>query len=742
MVQQNGTKWLEEWGRDWTHKMPISIADNDVFAIDATSSIKKPDLMKPAFNRDAIISTVSGVGTVLFNSAFNDDKQHLIVAGIEARNIITLEHKLKGDFVENRLSIIDFSNIKRPEKYFINLDDMANSDKNSTSGLAMPSAVYSHENTIYFTTLGGNKISHVAYKLRDSLIDSSLTIEKTKHYFLGKEAYSPEPKGGPIGLLASSKRDKVYVQNLFDHSVTEFAFNIDDSSFTETASAQLFNPETPDIASGRQYLYDATLTSSKGNVACATCHIFGEDDKLQWDLSRISKPIEINLLPFVEHPDKDIPDLRTTARPITYKANPNTLSEGDNIVLGGTDVKIVHIGTQKGFADKLASGEIDPKQSSIAYLMKSELDKRLFKYNIRNNKPTWVLIDTPFFHPLKGPMRTLPLKGIQQSGAMHFIGDLQGMKGPGNTKCPEGKTLEERAFKEFNTPCDGSNGAFHNLLDSTALPDTAMSQLTAYSLALDYPPNPIRALDNSTNENGRKHFFRRIAVDVGNLEYVIKREPLIFACIDCHHIDRQKGLYGTSAKSYSAPALTLQDAKIPHLRFLYDRIGYFLDDYRNASYYRNIRKPESYYDELITALGFNHGATFDSTMFFTSRIWVLDGTDKERERPETLKMYEELFDFIMSFESDYYPMFAQQITYNADELMEPETRDNLLAFVDNAYKPENTNTPQCHIYYTNDEHSNSMLFAPEAQVSEFRKDKLLSKLSAIGSQQAVTLTCL
>ena len=145
---------------------------------------------------------------------------------------------------------------------------------------------------------------------------------------------------------------------------------------------------------------------------------------------------------------------------------------------------------------------------------------------------------------------------------------------------------------------------------------------------------------------------------------------------------------------------------------------------------------------MITAVGFNHGATFDSTLFFTSSVWVLDSTDQKRKKPETLKMYEELFDFVMGFESDYYPMFGQQITYNTDELMEPEIRDTLLTFVGNAYKPKNTNTPQCNIYYTNGEHSNTMLFAPEVQASEFKTDQLLSKLSAIGSRQAVTLTCL
>ena len=38
------------------------------------------------------------------------------------------------------------------------------------------------------------------------------------------------------------------------------------------------------VTNGRRFLYDAAHTSSHGDQACATCHVFGDFDGLSWDL--------------------------------------------------------------------------------------------------------------------------------------------------------------------------------------------------------------------------------------------------------------------------------------------------------------------------------------------------------------------------------------------------------------------------------------------------------------------------
>ena len=52
----------------------------------------------------------------------------------------------------------------------------------------------------------------------------------------------------------------------------------------EVAHVRMFNPEPASITGGRRLLYDARATSSHGDSACASCHIFGDFDSLAWDL--------------------------------------------------------------------------------------------------------------------------------------------------------------------------------------------------------------------------------------------------------------------------------------------------------------------------------------------------------------------------------------------------------------------------------------------------------------------------
>jgi hypothetical protein len=46
----------------------------------------------------------------------------------------------------------------------------------------------------------------------------------------------------------------------------------------------MFSPEPESVVRGRPFLYDARHTSSHGDSACASCHIFGDFDGLSWDL--------------------------------------------------------------------------------------------------------------------------------------------------------------------------------------------------------------------------------------------------------------------------------------------------------------------------------------------------------------------------------------------------------------------------------------------------------------------------
>src|SRR5262249_53891557 len=45
-----------------------------------------------------------------------------------------------------------------------------------------------------------------------------------------------------------------------------------------------FDPTPDEIVNGRRMFYKSSVTSSHGDQACATCHLFGDTDDLPWDL--------------------------------------------------------------------------------------------------------------------------------------------------------------------------------------------------------------------------------------------------------------------------------------------------------------------------------------------------------------------------------------------------------------------------------------------------------------------------
>src|SRR4029079_5790725 len=130
----------------------------------------------------------------------------------------------------------------------------------------------------------------------------------------------------------------------------------------------------------------------------------------------------------------------------------------------------------------------------------------------------------PDHHPLKGPMTTQSLRGMANAGPMHWRGDRSGANDPGGSQFDE-----DAAFKRFNV-------AFAGLLGrSGPLDADEMQAFTTFILQVTYPPNPIRALDNSLTPDqlaGRNKFFSPQPSDVFQ------------NCNGCHVLDPAQGHFG------------------------------------------------------------------------------------------------------------------------------------------------------------------------------------------------------
>jgi hypothetical protein len=172
----------------------------------------------------------------------------------------------------------------------------------------------------------------------------------------------------------------------------------------------------------------------------------------------------------------------------------------------------------------------------------------------------------PFeFHPLKGPMTTQSMRGLRGHGPMHWRGDRTGA----NRAADE--TVEEAAFKEFNEAFDALMGL------GAEITDADMQAFTDFALRINYPPNPIRQLDNG---------LVGIELD-GELLYntgVVRIQTGVReVCAQCHPINPVAGTFGTLGLSANNSQPGEKNVKIPHFRDQYQKVGMFGWGFQSAA---------------------------------------------------------------------------------------------------------------------------------------------------------------
>jgi len=328
-------------------------------------------------------------------------------------------------------------------------------------------------------------------------------------------------------------------------------------------------------------LYDATRFSGNGEASCASCHIFGDNDDLAWDLG---------------NPDDAV------------KQNPIPINFGDaaTIALG----KILF-----GVRGPINGGDDDPK----------------------------------VFHPMKGPMTTQTLRGLRNSGAMHWRGDrANGFFGID----PFDSNL---SFNNFIV-------AFQGLVGSSELPSSAeMQKFTDFQLQVLGPPNPVRNFDNSltaAQQRGSNFYFGTRPADgvfIPGLATV--NDGTNFNCNGCHTVDASRGFFGTGGRS-SFEGIT-QIVKIPHLRNMYTKVGMF--GVAKVDFFKT-NFQTTFQGDQIRGFGFvNDGSVPTLLHFLTAAVFAPqltsgfplinpDGTRRDVEQ------------FLLAFSSDLAPIVGQQVT--------------------------------------------------------------------------------
>ena len=253
IVKWNGAAWADERGNTkWSQFIPSTLADVDLVVIDATGPL-------PAIEKE-----VRAVGTQVGNAVLDAEAGRLYVVNTEAHNEIRFEPNLRGRFLSTRVSVINLStsDVSAVDlNPHINRDEPEGSDTERADSLALPADIArSSDGTLYVAATGSAKVG---------VLNQS-----------GKVKARISVGQGPTGLAIDEGRERLYVLNRFDESVSVVSLGAQ----AEIARVGVgFNPEPEIVRQGRRFLYDGSL-SAHGDLACASCHFNGHRDGLAWDL--------------------------------------------------------------------------------------------------------------------------------------------------------------------------------------------------------------------------------------------------------------------------------------------------------------------------------------------------------------------------------------------------------------------------------------------------------------------------
>ncbi|NTX37361.1 hypothetical protein HUA78_23180 [Myxococcus sp. CA033] len=246
------------------------------------------------------------------------------------------------------------------------------------------------------------------------------------------------------------------------------------------------------------------------------------------------------------------------------------------------------------------------------------------------------------FHPMKGPMTTQTLRGMVNSGAMHWRGDRS------NGFFGVGQLDPNLSFMNFIV-------AFEGLLGRASMPTVAeMQRFTDFQLQVQLPPNPVRNLDNSLTAAQQRglNFYsgsrRADGIPFG--------EGLGFTCEGCHRIDASQGFFGTDGR-VSFENIP-QIVKIPHLRNMYQKVGMF----GNPTTPFFLARDSGWTGDQVRGFGFVHDGAVDTAARFLSAIVFIPsiGVGFPLNNPDATRR--DVEQLLLAFDTDLAPIVGQQVT--------------------------------------------------------------------------------
>ncbi|MBC7909856.1 MAG: VCBS repeat-containing protein [Pyrinomonadaceae bacterium] len=223
----------------------------------------------------------------------------------------------------------------------------------------------------------------------------------------------------------------------------------------------------------------------------------------------------------------------------------NTVSETvlSEIPVGSFDPTPTVIRNGRGFLyDAKLSG--NGTSSCAACHIDSDMDHLAWDLGDRGGQMQTVLGNNGLsfqMHPMKGPMVTQSLRGVNELDPLHWRGD-------------------RGDFLAFNP-------TFDTLLGGAQLSSEDMAAFRDFIKSLRFQPNPNQNLDRSSPET-----FAGGSPSAGRYSFIFENYAPALSCNSCHEM-----MPGPGSNRLIIPANLLQEPqafKVPHLRNVYQKLGF------------------------------------------------------------------------------------------------------------------------------------------------------------------------
>ncbi len=258
-------RWLDDNGKDWSRFVSGDLApssgrvagwdviDHDVAVVDTAT---------------LAVSYAGGLMNICMSLAVNPATGQVTVIGTDARNEVRFEPVLNGVFLRVQMGVLDPAPTLTTRVVDLN-PHLTYTTSNIPNGLRNRSL--GDPRGVAWTRDGKRG-------LVIGMGSNNLILIDPQGARVGKGAI--EVGEGPTGVVIDEPRQRVYVLNRFESSISVVGLD----SESEIGRVPMFDPTPERVRKGRKHLYNTHRGSGLGHIACASCHVDARIDRLAWDL--------------------------------------------------------------------------------------------------------------------------------------------------------------------------------------------------------------------------------------------------------------------------------------------------------------------------------------------------------------------------------------------------------------------------------------------------------------------------